>query len=343
MLNLLFNHHHSEAFIYKGCQTLNRSKCDYRYSFNGKEKDDEISGNDNSYDFGARFYNPRVARFLSTDPKEEIYPWQSSYVFAANNPICLIDLNGEGPEDPKASDDKFKKNILVVKTQDEYDMYTSNKKNKNWKVIFATSIEDAQVQIKDYLDEHNEEQADNIVLRSHGGMGWMSGENPGDDAIWAGQLNIGVPESIAVEDPAGPNLNNDRGLASSLKARDIENYKRYSGMSSGKMTVINSLNLIGTYAKNSVIFTGCMGAGGDVNVVKSISTLPGYKGKNVLGNSTLSAVTNFDTPIITSETDAGGYRLYIDGVLQQSEVNLILNTTGAPIGGYKRKKKQKAS
>ncbi len=31
----------------------------YRYGFNGMEKDDEISGSGNSYDFGARTYDPR--------------------------------------------------------------------------------------------------------------------------------------------------------------------------------------------------------------------------------------------------------------------------------------------
>lgn len=73
----------------------------YRFSFNGMEQDDEVSGNDGDYlDFGARVYDSRLGRFLSRDPKEAVYPWQSPYVFAANNPILLIDENGEGPVDP---------------------------------------------------------------------------------------------------------------------------------------------------------------------------------------------------------------------------------------------------
>jgi RHS repeat-associated protein len=39
----------------------------YRYGFNGKEKNNEISGEGNSYDFGARIYDPRLGRWLSTD------------------------------------------------------------------------------------------------------------------------------------------------------------------------------------------------------------------------------------------------------------------------------------
>ena len=68
----------------------------YRYGFNGKEKDDEIRGGEgNNYDFGARMYDPRTGRFFSRDPREKDFPYQSSYIFASDNPIALIDFNGE--------------------------------------------------------------------------------------------------------------------------------------------------------------------------------------------------------------------------------------------------------
>ncbi|WP_107039112.1 RHS repeat-associated core domain-containing protein [Brumimicrobium mesophilum] len=67
----------------------------YRYGFNGMEKDDKIKGEGNSLDFGARIYDPRVGRWLSTDPLESEYIDQSPYNFVANNPIGHKDPDGE--------------------------------------------------------------------------------------------------------------------------------------------------------------------------------------------------------------------------------------------------------
>ena len=67
----------------------------YRYGFNGMEKDDEVKGNGNSYDFGARIYDPRIGRWLSLDPQSEKYPMLSDYSFVANSPLMIIDPDGE--------------------------------------------------------------------------------------------------------------------------------------------------------------------------------------------------------------------------------------------------------
>jgi RHS repeat-associated protein len=66
----------------------------YRYGMNGQEKDDEIVGSGNSYDFGARQYDPRLGRWMSLDPLMAKYPGLSPYNFVDNNPIALIDEDG---------------------------------------------------------------------------------------------------------------------------------------------------------------------------------------------------------------------------------------------------------
>ena len=59
------------------------------------EKDDEIKGSGNSYDFGARIYDPRVGRWLACDPLAAKYPNLSPYNFVGNSPILFIDPNGK--------------------------------------------------------------------------------------------------------------------------------------------------------------------------------------------------------------------------------------------------------
>lgn len=68
----------------------------YRYGFNGKENDNEVKGESNQIAFEARIYDPRLGRFLSCDPLEDKYPYQSTCVFAHNNPVALIDYLGMG-------------------------------------------------------------------------------------------------------------------------------------------------------------------------------------------------------------------------------------------------------
>ncbi|UTW67900.1 hypothetical protein KFE94_07240 [bacterium SCSIO 12643] len=74
----------------------NASTDDYRYGFNGHEKDDEIKGTSNSLDFGARIYDPRIGKFLSVDPWAHKYSWQSPYAYFKNSPVSVIDYKGKG-------------------------------------------------------------------------------------------------------------------------------------------------------------------------------------------------------------------------------------------------------
>jgi RHS repeat-associated protein len=69
----------------------------YKFGFNGKENDNEVSCEGNQQDYGMRIYNNRLGRFLSADPliiSSQKYPELSPYQFASNRPIDGIDLDG---------------------------------------------------------------------------------------------------------------------------------------------------------------------------------------------------------------------------------------------------------
>jgi RHS repeat-associated protein len=68
----------------------------YRYGFQGQEKDDEISGEGNSYTAEFWQYDSRIARRWNPDPITK--PFESPYAAFKNNPNYYIDpygLNGE--------------------------------------------------------------------------------------------------------------------------------------------------------------------------------------------------------------------------------------------------------
>ena len=66
-----------------------------RVAFNGKEKDDEIKGVGNSYDFDSRMFDPRIGRWLSCDPEAHKYSFLSSYSYVADNPLIFVDKDGK--------------------------------------------------------------------------------------------------------------------------------------------------------------------------------------------------------------------------------------------------------
>ena len=61
------------------------------YTFSAKEKDSETGL---SY-FGARYYTSDLSIWLSVDPMAAKYPSLSPYTYCANNPVKLVDPNGE--------------------------------------------------------------------------------------------------------------------------------------------------------------------------------------------------------------------------------------------------------
>ena len=67
---------------------------DYRYGFQGQEKDNEIKGEGNSLNYTFRMHDPRVGRFFAIDPLAPQYAYNSPYAFSENRVLDAIELEG---------------------------------------------------------------------------------------------------------------------------------------------------------------------------------------------------------------------------------------------------------
>ena len=80
------------------------------YTFSAKERDPETGL---SY-FGSRYYSSDLSIWLSVDPMSDKYPSLSPYVYCADNPVKLVDPNGEEIWIPGLDEEN---NIIVTREE----------------------------------------------------------------------------------------------------------------------------------------------------------------------------------------------------------------------------------
>ena len=120
------------------------------YKYNGKELD-RMHGLD-TYDYGARQYNPVTARWDRMDPHCESYYNASPYAYANNNPVMLIDLDGRDWYSSLDSVGCNKNGNTIWKTQIHYTDCTSQEQMANNNVN-GTYLGKTVVLFDGYYDE----------------------------------------------------------------------------------------------------------------------------------------------------------------------------------------------
>jgi len=104
---------------------------EHRFGYQGSEMDDEVKGeHGTSYTTFFRQYDPRVGRWLSLDSKDDKFPSISPYVYAMNNPLSLIDEEGDEPNVAQATSlEGFVQYLKENKLTTSHDIYIHLKNN----------------------------------------------------------------------------------------------------------------------------------------------------------------------------------------------------------------------
>ena len=81
-----------------------------RWRYSGKEEQKAINAALPLIDYGARMYDPAIARWMSVDPMAEKYYPMSTYGYCVDSPVSFIDPKGMEWEKPKEAE-RLKKSI----------------------------------------------------------------------------------------------------------------------------------------------------------------------------------------------------------------------------------------
>ncbi|MFW5879787.1 MAG: hypothetical protein ACOCUV_03075, partial [bacterium] len=171
-----------------------------RFGFNSMEKDDEWTGSTGShYDFGARIYDSRIARFFKVDDFANKFPYQSSYLFAGNTPIAGVDINGDSlyiltyvEGSSYRGSDMFKAAALTRKVDIESSGYFDPKRDK----VVVLKIQDVstiKTKVEKTVDRYSAKYGNTVEFGvwSHAGMDGPTGsEATTTDALDGKQMTL---------------------------------------------------------------------------------------------------------------------------------------------------------
>lgn len=226
---------------------------DYRFGFNGMEKDYEIKGIGNSYTTEFRQNDPRLGRWFSIDPITQ--SWQSPYTSMDNNPIVFIDPFGDkiyfdSRKDYRAFKKQSKKDGTWGKIKDTYKGRNSP---RNLKILETSKVNNpmatATIQEHTTTGNNSVEDFDYLYFNSHASdlnEAGVGGQNEEEFERVQPRSATEVPLEFTSPSPiSGPILSVSRGPAANLKvsAPFIPGYTDFLSPDKGLSQVRNAANV----------------------------------------------------------------------------------------------------
>ena len=140
-------------------------------------------------DYGARYYDPTVARWHRPDPMADKYPDTSPYAFCANDPVNFVDLNGlDTVYVLRVSDNPVGHIAILVPDEGQYVLYSKNGRK------FSTHDDDQGLSVGETAQSFLDNTTKNTVTH-----GQQADDNtfPYYDAAYAIEVSPEQVESIA--------------------------------------------------------------------------------------------------------------------------------------------------
>jgi RHS repeat-associated protein len=114
----------------------------YRYGFQGQERDDELKGDGNSLNYEFRMHDPRIGRFFALDPLSFKFPHNSPYAFSENRVIDCVELEGMEANCIVSSNWYYEKMSAAMQAVDQVELIRLINRAREEKVLVFTADED---------------------------------------------------------------------------------------------------------------------------------------------------------------------------------------------------------
>lgn len=171
---------------------------EYRFSFNGQEKDDEIAGAGNIMTAEFWEYDARLGRRWNVDPINR--PMISNYSAFSNSPITRIDPNGKsdyytangrylGSDGTKGTDIMVITDKSIIKKIDKLSYETLKDNTDPYIVVNVSLAEDSYFKLPSYEERRNIEKEINKVDYSDGNYYEIGGSKSNEGVVTLNEGN----------------------------------------------------------------------------------------------------------------------------------------------------------